>query len=880
MKNVFLRFCELTYQALNKAWTEGELKISNMYWIKNLFYSEEEMEEEVENARIEKRIYKWLQNDPENRGIDRRPREKDWLNIAENIDKLTADSSIFKNILYEAVGRAENSVPYINFTNKINIGKFRSELENYIVMDIGQELIADSSSFGSKVAVFFIHNFMGKKVLENIPCSIQTNYYIERENMEKLVQDCLDRKFIYVEGETYSGKTTLLVQCAKRRKIKMVCCTGARSYQDVLESIIIEEDVYLDSKKKRKLGYLLGADCIEIKEKRMDQLEESFWLVIDKFQGKQKNCKKLEELSKREKISIFLEPVIPFPFLQNKPKICIDPLTTNEIRQLFYLMKNKYDGNGKVINSDVQDKLLEEVQKAVCDNPALVILIAEYYWGMQANGKITKSKADSFLEDIASQRNVEGDKYYSILNNDKSTGKRTQKQHDILGHIRHLFDQYVPTEEKNVFYVLYLISSIDVEIEYIEKWFGISRDVLGGLEWKGWCCIDQEKLRVGIPQIIVHALKKDIFKEAKSVEPFRTYIGRMTETIMGREIQPVEVGMMQKIMLCLHNELLHKIQEKPSRLDETVCEFHFACINHFLNYGNASEAKSLMDETFNYEGVKRCKGSSEYLKILKKKREYMIRNDISSGLNDMMELISNVNIYQSAYGIRALFELVELYIHKLFAVSSMIRLESDIKLKKYRNQMKEYQDLYVKLDDLWRGIAKNPEQGSYEVVLYQKIFEYAGFISCNTEYLQKVCGDEKKYLYILQEIQGDNDWICDREKELMVRTLFLQLYVQFYMDEMKSDRYSKKYANELKDVITDRLDKILYLKNRMGELPINLADLYYAAVILACLILDRKKEAKIQKEDYSHVNFDNLELSKQLTDAIRKFNYKIECNDL
>lgn len=321
--------------------------------------------------------------------------------------------------------------------------------------------------------------------------------------------------------------------------------------------------------------------------------------------------------------------------MQNKPKIHIDPMTANEIRQLFYLMKNKYDGNGKEINSDVQDKLLEEVQKAVCDNPALVILIAEYYWGMQANGKITKSKADSFLEDIAYGRNVKGEKYYSVINNDKSLGKRTQKHHDILGHIRHLFDQYVPTEEQNVFYVLYLISSIDVEIQYIEKWFGISRDVLGRLEWKGWCCINQEKMRVGIPQIIVHALKKDIFKEAESVEPFRIYIGRMTETIMGKEIKPVEVGMIQKMMLCLHNELLHRIQEKPSKLDETVCEFHFACINYFLNYGNASEAKSLMDETFNYEGVKRCKGSSEYFKILKMKREYMITNDISNILNDI-----------------------------------------------------------------------------------------------------------------------------------------------------------------------------------------------------------------------------------------------------
>lgn len=99
-----------------------------------------------------------------------------------------------------------------------------------------------------------------------------------------------------------------------------------------------------------------------------------------------------------------------------------------------------------------------------------------------------------------------------------------------------------------------------------------------------------------------------------------------------------------------------------------------------------------------------------------------------------------------------MLELVELYIHKLMAVSSIKRLESHTGLEIYRKQMKAFQNLYMKLDVLWRRAAKNPEQGSYEVVLYKKIFEYAGFISCNAAYLQKVCGDEKKYLDILQEI--------------------------------------------------------------------------------------------------------------------------------
>lgn len=507
------------------------------------------------------------------------------------------------------------------------------------------------------------------------------------------METCLDRNFICVDGDTYSGKTTLLVKYAKHRNIKVVCLSGAESYKDVLDNIIIEEDTYLDMKKRKRLDYLLNTDSLEIKEKRIERLEDSFWLILDKYKGKQKDYKRLEQLTKKAQVTIFLEPVVLYPFLQDKFKIYVEPLADFEVRKLFYLMKSKYDGNVIGMNY-TEECLLDKVQKAIYDNPGLMILIAEYYWGMLASGKMARDQADVFLEGIALGKGVYSDKFYSVLTNDKSGNKRTQKQHNIFGHIRYLFEQYVPTEEKNVFYVLSLLSAVEIEIKYLEKWFGIDKKVLGNLEWKGWCSIGQEKMIIGIPQLVVHVLKKDIFRTAKDIEPFREYIQKMTETITKREIEAIEVGTLQKVMLCLHNELLLRIQEKPSKVDETVCEFHFACINYFLNYGNAADARNLMDETFSYEGVKKCKGSSIYYKMLKRKRQYMMQNDIKGIVDDIIKFLKNQEIYESAYGFQSMLELVDLFAYKSLALNSIMLLEPSVDQGTYRSQLLEHKKLH------------------------------------------------------------------------------------------------------------------------------------------------------------------------------------------
>lgn len=871
MENVFDKFMQTAENAkitVQKDFGKNlqDFQINRTELIKFFFFSKKEIRKyEEDGIDLDNRIYKWFEKD--------RQAKIDYMDLALHIDRMLANEEQFyydlDNIILDKEGY-ENGIYFSAYAES-----FMQRWGDELIKSIGADLISKHSTFGSRVAAFFIQGFKGKKVRESIPCSIQTNYCIPRPDMEKLVENCLDDKFVCVDGDSYSGKTTLLVKYARDRNIKAVCCSCAESYKDVLDSIIIEEDAYLDMKKKKRLGYLLNADSLEIKENRIDRLEEPFWLVIDKFEGKQKDCKRLEQLAGKAQVTIFLEPVVQYSFLQDKLRMHVNPLTSCEIKKLFCLMKNKYKEDIKGLDC-AEEHLLDKVQNAVYDNPGLIILIAEYYWGMQARGKVARGQADMFLEEIVSGNDVYSGKFYSVLNNDISGDKRIQKQHNIFGHIRYLFERYVPANEKNVFYVLSLLSAIEVEIKYLEKWFGIDKKVLGNLEWKGWCSIDREKMHIGIPQLVIHALKKDVFRTAKDVEPFRKYIQKMTETIAGKEIEPAEVGMMQRVMLRLHNELLLRIQDKPSKVDETVCDFHFACISYFLNYGNAAEAKDLMDETFSYEGVKKCKGSSIYYKMLKRKRQYMMENDIRGIADDIIRFLRNHEIYESVYGFSAMLELADLFAYKTLAVNSIMLLEPSVNQGIYRRQLQEHKKLHRAINDSIEKVT-GYSAPRYENLLYQKVFEYVTFTQCNTQYLQYVCKDEKRFLDSLQKSQGYSGFVKNHENELLVRALFLNLYVQFYMNEMKQGRHLNFFTRvELKSVIGNSLDKVLSIRGKVGELPINLADLYYAAVILACHILDRKEEAQIQKQDYSHVNFNNSEFSVHLKEIILKFNYEMK----
>ncbi len=371
-------------------------QINRIKLIKFFFFSKEEIKKyEAGSMDLDNRIYKWFEKD--------RQAKVDYMDLALRIDKMLKNEDQFyynlDNIILDKEGYADGI--YFSAYAECFMEKWRDEL----LKSIGADFISKNSTFGSRVAAFFIQGFKGKKVKDSVPCSIQTNYYIPRPNMEKLVETCLDRNFICVDGDTYSGKTTLLVKYAKHRNIKVVCLSGAESYKDVLDNIIIEEDTYLDMKKRKRLDYLLNTDSLEIKEKRIERLEDSFWLILDKYKGKQKDYKRLEQLTKKAQVTIFLEPVVLYPFLQDKFKIYVEPLADFEVRKLFYLMKSKYDGNVIGMNY-TEECLLDKVQKAIYDNPGLMILIAEYYWGMLASGKMARDQADVFLEGIALGKGV------------------------------------------------------------------------------------------------------------------------------------------------------------------------------------------------------------------------------------------------------------------------------------------------------------------------------------------------------------------------------------------------------------------------------------------------------------------------------------------
>lgn len=259
----------------------------------------------------------------------------------------------------------------------------------------------------------------------------------------------------------------------------------------------------------------------------------------------------------------------------------------------------------------------------------------------------------------------------------------------------------------------------------------------------------------------------------------------------------------------------------------------------------------------------------------------MMENNIKRIVDDMIRFVKDHQIYESAYGIQAMFELVDLFTCKVLAVNSIMLLESSVDQGVYRSQLLEYKKLHKSISDLIEIVTGCSEPKRFENLLYQRMFEYAAFIGCNPQCLQYVCRDEKRFLNTLQKSQGSSKYVSDQESELLVRVLFLNLYAQFYMNEMKQGRHRNFFIRiELRSVIGNSLDQVLSLRNEVGELPINLADLFYAAVILACHILDRKEDALVQEGDYSHVNLNNSEFSKYLKGIIINFNHKMQQKEL
>ena len=143
-------------------------QINRIKLIKFFFFSKEEIKKyEAGSMDLDNRIYKWFEKD--------RQAKVDYMDLALRIDKMLKNEDQFyynlDNIILDKEGYADGI--YFSAYAECFMEKWRDEL----LKSIGADFISKNSTFGSRVAAFFIQGFKGKKVKDSVPCSIQKLLY-------------------------------------------------------------------------------------------------------------------------------------------------------------------------------------------------------------------------------------------------------------------------------------------------------------------------------------------------------------------------------------------------------------------------------------------------------------------------------------------------------------------------------------------------------------------------------------------------------------------------------------------------------------------------------------------------------------------------------
>lgn len=129
-------------------------QINRIKLIKFFFFSKEEIKKyEAGSMDLDNRIYKWFEKD--------RQAKVDYMDLALRIDKMLKNEDQFyynlDNIILDKEGYADGI--YFSAYAECFMEKWRDEL----LKSIGADFISKNSTFGSRVAAFFIQGFKGKK---------------------------------------------------------------------------------------------------------------------------------------------------------------------------------------------------------------------------------------------------------------------------------------------------------------------------------------------------------------------------------------------------------------------------------------------------------------------------------------------------------------------------------------------------------------------------------------------------------------------------------------------------------------------------------------------------------------------------------------------
>ena len=754
------------------------------------------------------------------------------------------------------------------------------EVKNKIVKDIGYNVFCPWASIISQIYIYIIHGLYGK-VVDKIPCGINTPYYLERKVDFEIEENW---NFVWVSGTAYSGKTRLLINYAKSRNKTVVYCKNPKSYRDVIERIVIEEDDVLDKETRKILGYRFQ-NSTDGKVERIRHLVKELVLIIDGYGLKESDIDRFVELSKSDNIQVFVETRLDkHPSADEVHFIYVPPFTEDEAIDLFYLVGEKYKRKRISGKNDELNDILPDVCRVVFNNPGLVILLAEnYWWGLERydpnsgeNDPIVFLKSVVDFQPIGElNTNIVGKKYSSSLH--YINGK--QEQLNFLGHIRHLFDESVPEIEKSAFYVLALLDGIVLKIDYLKNWFGVGDTILRDLKEKGWCCIDQEKSVIVIPQLIVHAMKSDVYEKVGELVVFKEYIENLSRTLNGMEIKQTDVGVMQQVILRLHNVFFVQLRKKISMIDKSIYEFHFSCIRYFLYYGNVVQA-DLLGNIVNFDKIE---GSIIYQDILKKIKNYIGKNDVKNIPEDIIELIKNGNAFRSELGIRAFVDLAYLLSENLFLWGVRALMPLDIRIEEYekaKNALSALLPVYCIIREL---------TGQEDIFLLSGMLSYSFDRNINYQQMFDIVYDKEKSWDIIRGKYDDlENLVCNVEKKIYVKSVVLVMYdlLYTYMQIIYNQNDETGKENDDKDIWWEKMpetlscikvrikeiaEQLVVLKSRIHELPCNCAGICLLACGIAGCILQDKSLMQVNDYDFKHMDLYDQQEQEKLKQIISEY---------
>lgn len=104
------------------------------------------------------------------------------------------------------------------------------------------------------------------------------------------------------------------------------------------------------------------------------------------------------------------------------------------------------------------------------------------------------------------------------------------------------------------------------------------------------------------------------------------------------------------------------------------------------------------------------------------------------------------------------------------------------------------------------------------------------------------------------------------EDEILFRSHFLILYAQKYFLMM---RWNLPDLDRAGCLIADRMQEIYAVRNRVKELPVSVAEVFYAGGVLAGAVLQKKP--RLWKEDFSHITLCSYEIQKSLEGIMQMF---------